>query len=95
MPIPEPTWDTFRADRLAAGYDEVLERQWAPDTVLASHTHPFDASALVVQGELWLAVAGETARHLRPGDRFEVGRDTPHEERYGPQGATYWVARRG
>jgi hypothetical protein len=94
MPTPELTWEQFRADMLAAGYDEVLERQWAPDTVLATHTHPFEASALVVQGEMWLAVAGEPARHLLPGDRFHVQPEAPHEERYGPQGATYWVARR-
>jgi quercetin dioxygenase-like cupin family protein len=42
---------------------------------------------------MWLTVGAET-RHLRPGDVFELERDAPHAERYGVDGATYWVARR-
>ena len=42
---------------------------------------------------MWLTVAGQT-RHLHPGDRFELDAHVPHDERYGPEGATYWVARR-
>lgn len=87
------SFDVFRADALAAGFAEVLERRWAPDTVVATHTHPFDAKAWIVQGEMWLTVAGAT-RHLCPGDGFELPANTVHDERYGPQGATYWVARR-
>jgi quercetin dioxygenase-like cupin family protein len=49
--------------------------------------------ALVLRGELWLTVDGDT-RHLRPGDRFALDRDVPHAERYGAEGAAYWVARR-
>lgn len=44
-------------------------------------------------GEMWLTVEGST-RHLLPGDRFELAAGVLHAERYGPQGATYWVARR-
>ena len=50
--------DQFRAEMLAAGYDEVLERPWAPGTMLDTHTHPFEANAIVVQGEMWLTVEG-------------------------------------
>jgi quercetin dioxygenase-like cupin family protein len=42
---------------------------------------------------MWLTVGGET-QHLVPGDRFDIPAGTPHAERYGPQGTTYWVARR-
>jgi hypothetical protein len=42
---------------------------------------------------MWLTV-GEETRHLRLGDTFELERDEPHAERYGVEGATYWVARR-
>lgn len=83
----------FESEARARGYDAVLAREWAPLTLLDEHTHAFDAAALVVQGELWLTVGDET-RHLRPGDRFELARDVPHAERYGSEGATYWVARR-
>ena len=87
-----PTFDTFKSEALAAGFDEVLERQWAADTVLATHTHPFSVSAVVTQGEMWLGHDGQV-RHLKPGDRFELAREVPHDERYGPEGATYWVGR--
>jgi hypothetical protein len=83
----------FTAKALAEGFDEVLERKWAPLTVLASHTHPFALKALVVQGEMWLSVGQET-QHLLAGNEFALERDVPHAERYGAEGATYWVARR-
>ena len=41
----------------AAGYDEVVERAWAPGTVVDTHTHPFDVNALIVAGELTLTLA--------------------------------------
>lgn len=88
-----PSFESFAAEHGAAGFDEVLERRWQPNTVIDTHTHPFAVQALVVQGEMWLSV-GERTRHLRPGDRFELEANVPHAERYGAEGATYWVARR-
>jgi AraC-like ligand binding domain len=85
--------DIFRTESLAAGFDVVLERIWAPDTVIDTHTHPFAVRAVVTQGELWLTCGGET-RHLTAGCRFELPHSEPHAERYGPAGATFWVARR-
>jgi mannose-6-phosphate isomerase-like protein (cupin superfamily) len=91
--MPTETFEEFEAKARAAGFDEALVRQWAPDTVVQSHTHNFDADAVITQGEMWLNCAGST-RHLKPGDTFTIYRSMPHSERYGPQGATYWVARR-
>ena len=91
------TFSEFESSARAAGFDEVAERRWDADTVVAQHTHPFAVKALVVQGEMWLTeFDGEAAatRHLHPGDTFELDRDAPHAERYGPEGATYWAARR-
>jgi hypothetical protein len=88
-----PSFAQFESDSRAAGFDEALERRWEPDTVIATHTHPFAVDALVVQGEMWLGCEGRT-RHLVRGDRFALARDVPHDERYGADGATYWVARR-
>lgn len=87
------TFAEFEAKARAAGFDEVLERRWAPDTTVATHTHPFDVDALVTQGEFWLGCDGHT-RHLKPGDTFQLARHVPHDERYGPQGAVFWAARR-
>jgi len=87
------TFPEFKAAALARGYDEVIERSWQPLVELDTHTHPFSVEALVVRGEMWLTVDTQT-RHLRPGDRFDLAHDVPHAERYGSEGATYWVARR-
>lgn len=91
--MTDPSFVQFETAARAQGFDEVLERQWAPDTFLDTHTHPFTVSARVVDGEFWLIV-GDHERHLRAGDSFELDADVPHAERYGPQGARYWVARR-
>jgi hypothetical protein len=87
------TFEEFKADHLAQGFDDVLERSYGPDVVVDSHTHPFSVKALVVQGEMWLTEGTET-RHLRAGEGFELDRKVPHSERYGSQGAVYWAARR-
>lgn len=91
--MEQPDFNAFQAQARGEGFDEVLSREWAPDVVLDTHTHPFAVKALVVAGEMWLTVGGDT-RHLEPGDRFELDREVPHAERYGAAGATYWVARR-
>ena len=88
-----PTFGGFRATALAAGFDEALERHWPSNTVLDTHSHAFDAEALVTQGEMWLT-CGDQTQHLMAGGTFKLARNVPHSERYGPEGATYWVARR-
>lgn len=88
-----PALQEFEAAARAQGFDEVTERRWDPKATVDTHSHPFAVKALVVQGEMWLTV-GESTRHLRPGDTFELEREVPHAERYGVEGATYWAARR-
>ena len=89
---PSERFSEFEAAERALGCTEVVARSWDPDIVLDEHTHPFRARDLVVQGEMWLTMDGRT-RHLQDGDSFAVAAGQPHAERYGPQGATYWVAR--
>lgn len=91
--MPLPSCEEFTRQALADGFDEVLERQWAPLTVVAEHAHPFALQAIVVRGEMWLDVGGVT-QHLVTGDGFALDRDIAHAERYGDVGATYWVARK-
>jgi predicted exporter len=91
--VGQDTFEAFQASALAEGFDEVVERQWAALTIVEPHTHPFALRARVVQGEMWLTV-GDDVRNLLPGDTFALDRDVPHAERYGEEGATYWVARR-
>ena len=88
----EPTLETFTAQAMDEGFDEILVREWAPNLELKTHSHAFAVSARVVRGEFWLTVDGST-RHIPEGESFRLARDVPHAERYGPQGATVWVAR--
>lgn len=87
------SFQQFESDALARGFDVVLERTWSPNQVVDEHRHPFEADALVVAGEMWLSDASGT-RHLVAGDTFRLDADVPHAERYGAEGATYWVARK-
>lgn len=87
------SFESFAAAARAAGYEEAVERRWDAGVELQTHTHAFAVQALVVQGGLVLTCRGQD-RHLAAGDRFELAFEEPHAERYGPEGATYWVARR-
>ena len=91
--MTDMTFQAFEAQARAQGFTEVVERRWPPLTVVGTHEHPFAAKALVVDGEMWLS-CGASTQHLQAGDRFELDAGVPHDERYGPEGATYWVARR-
>ena len=91
--MSDQTFAEFETQARARGFDEVLERNWAPHAVVDNHRHDFAVSALMVRGELWLT-CGTESRHLRSGDTFELARNVEHSERYGPEGAAYWVARR-
>lgn len=89
-----PTFSEFESASRAQGYEQVLVREWAASRTVGVHTHPFDVSARVVRGEFTLRCQGKDLM-LGAGQTFTLARDTPHEELYGPQGATVWVARRG
>jgi hypothetical protein len=86
------SFEAFAAEQRDIGCDEVLERSWKSNATVDTHTHPFSVRALMVQGEMWLTV-GDKVQHLRAGDTFTLDSDVPHAERYGAEGATYWVAR--
>jgi quercetin dioxygenase-like cupin family protein len=88
------TFDAYAQAQRAQGFDEVAERQWPAGAVVPTHTHAFAVQALVVAGEMWLGTGDGAPRHLRAGDHFALAAEQPHDERYGPEGATYWAARR-
>jgi quercetin dioxygenase-like cupin family protein len=90
--MTSPTLESFTAQSLDEGFDEIIVREWEADLKLDTHTHPFDVSAHVVRGEYWLTV-GDEVKHLKAGDSFRLARGIPHSERYGSVGVTVWVAR--
>jgi quercetin dioxygenase-like cupin family protein len=89
----QPNTEHFQTETAARGYTQWLTREWPADAVVETHTHPFDAAAVITAGEMWLTVNGQT-QHLAVGGSFEVLANTPHAEKYGAQGATFFVARR-
>lgn len=86
------SFQEFEAGWRAQGFDEALERERPPLTVLDTHVHPFAVRALVVRGEMWVSVGDET-QHLRAGGTLALDPAVPHSERYGSEGASLWVAR--
>jgi quercetin dioxygenase-like cupin family protein len=93
MTIAATRFEEFEVEARAQGFDEVVERRWAPGTIIDVHAHPFALRAVVVEGEMWLTSGGES-RHLKQGDELALEQGVSHAERYGPEGAAYWVARR-
>lgn len=87
------TFETFKTHKLSEGYDEVLLREWAPGFANEMHEHPFDTDAVVAQGEYWLTMNGQIT-HYKTGDAFKVARGVLHSEKYGPEGAVFWAARK-
>ncbi|WP_322104649.1 cupin domain-containing protein [Paraburkholderia sp. J41] len=58
------------------------------------HTHPFEAKALIVAGEIGISVNG-VERLYRAGDVFHLAPNLPHAERYGHGGVQYLAGRKG
>ncbi len=89
----DKTFEAFQSRKLDEGYDQVLQRVWEPNVSNEPHAHPFDTDAVVAKGEFWLTINGQ-ANHYKSGDGFKVSRDVLHSEKYGPQGAVFWAARK-
>ncbi|WP_250473286.1 cupin domain-containing protein [Caballeronia sp. GAFFF1] len=85
--------DAFLAQLSAEGFHEVVTVTREPDVSLDLHAHPFEAKALIVEGEITLCVGGE-ARLYRAGDVFHLPANVEHSEQYGPQGVSYLVGRK-
>ena len=86
------TFEQFKSATTAKGFDEVLTREWEANHETPVHEHSFEAFGYIVKGEFWLTMDGETT-HLQQGDTFQVARHMSHQEKYGPQGTSLWIAR--
>ena len=85
--------DEFLATIADGIYSEIVTVTREADAFLETHSHPFDAKALVLRGELKIRIA-DTEHLYRAGDVFHVPARCEHSERYGPQGVTYLAARK-
>lgn len=85
--------ETFARTLAAEGFPEpVLVTREPGET--DEHTHPFEAKALILAGEMHIRAGGEE-RCYRAGDVFHLGAGVPHAERYGREGVQYLAGRKG
>ncbi len=85
--------ELFSQELQREGFATITTVTREPDGFLDTHTHPFEAKALILSGEITLVCQGREQRY-RPGEVFHLAQAEPHTERYGPMGVTYLVGRR-
>ena len=82
----------FEAELRRDGYQEIITRAGKPG-LTPVHTHPFDAYAIILSGEMSVTWEGGSVT-CKAGDTFKLEAGREHAENYGPDGATYLVGRR-
>lgn len=76
------------------GFSEIVSVSRDANGALDVHLHPFEAKALILEGELFLQCEGEPEQRYAAGDIFHLQTAAPHAERYGALGVTYLVGRK-
>jgi quercetin dioxygenase-like cupin family protein len=87
------TADEFSAKLREEGFDNIVLVEREPHGMVDHHSHPFEAKALILDGEIRLVVGGKKNTY-RAGDVFHLPHSIDHVETYGPQGVRYLVGRR-
>jgi quercetin dioxygenase-like cupin family protein len=85
--------ESFTAQLQQQGFREIGTVTREPDGFLDTHTHPFEARALILAGEIRITCNGQETLY-RPGEVFHLTQAEPHTEGYGPEGVTYLVGRK-
>lgn len=75
------------------GFQDLVIVEREADGYLDTHTHPFEAKALILEGSIVIEVDDETLSFV-VGDIFHLSHAMPHTERYGPTGVKYLVGRK-
>lgn len=85
--------EQFEQQLRAEGYEAFTTVTRGPHGFLDVHTHPFEARALILEGEISIRCQQQETVY-RPGEVFHLARAQAHAERYGPAGVRYRVGRR-
>jgi quercetin dioxygenase-like cupin family protein len=83
----------FRTCVTEEGFAPPVEVVREPNGFLGTHSHPFEAKALILQGEIQIGIGAVTTLY-RPGDVFHLSLAQDHWERYGTEGVVYLSARK-
>jgi len=86
--------DDFAQQLSKDGFQEVVTVTREANGSLDTHTHPFEAKALILRGEIRLKVGDQAEQTYRVGDVFHLPAQAPHTEHYGAQGVAYLVGRK-
>jgi len=82
------------ADELAReGFEPAVTVTREAGGMLGDHTHPFEAKALILSGDIRIATAA-SERVYQAGDVFHLAAEEPHSEFYGMLGVQYLVGRK-
>jgi quercetin dioxygenase-like cupin family protein len=87
------TAEMFSRDLARAGFNAPIIVERGPNESLDEHAHPFEARALILEGEITLSLEGRETVY-RVGDVFHLPSGARHIERYGPSGVRYLVGRK-
>ena len=82
----------FRQLLASEGIDTIVLVEREPGA-LDMHTHPFEARALIIDGDITIVTERGT-QHCGPGDSFHLAANVPHTESYGPRGVKYLAGRK-
>lgn len=85
--------EQFTEQLKAEGFAEIVTVEREAGGALDEHAHPFEAKALILDGEIVIEIAGR-ATVFKVGEVFHLPAALPHTERYGPTGVRYLVGRK-
>lgn len=74
-------------------FEEITTVVRDPNGSLDVHAHPFEAKALILDGDLQIRT-GDTEKVYRVGDVFHICANESHSERFGTEGVRYLVGRK-
>ncbi len=86
------TPEQFEQQMREQGY-EIATVERPANGSLDLHTHPFEARALILEGEITIISEGKM-QFCRAGELFQLDANIPHTETYGPAGVRYIAARK-
>jgi quercetin dioxygenase-like cupin family protein len=87
------TRQEFEALLAREGFGEIVTVEREAGGSLGVHTHPFEAKALILDGEIRIGT-DDSERRYEAGQIFHLAANEPHTEHYGPNGVRYLVGRR-
>ena len=75
------------------GFEPAVTITREADGMLDDHSHPFEAKALILSGQIRIVAQGSDITYAA-GDVFHLHANVVHQEFYGPQGVAYQVGRK-